>query len=204
MYFAIEGIDGSGKSTLLKELQKTFTDATFVREPGTSVFAEEIRRTIFKHFDSLKPMTIQLGILTARTDLKQYVEGKDFVISDRSFLSASYCDELKTRKDIANWIKLTKKYAIIPDLIFYLDITPDECISRMSNRKDKEGYDTLNREAILARIKSYNKWIEVAKRFCIRFVRINANKSIEEVSSEVTNFIKQYRESEQCQGKASL
>lgn len=203
MYFAIEGIDGSGKSTLLKGLQKEFKDAKFVREPGSSDFAEEIRKTIFKHFDNLKPMTIQLGMLTARSDLKQYVENEEFVISDRCFLSACYCEELKTKKDISDWIKLTKKYSTIPDLVIYLDITANECIKRLSNRKDKEGYDTLDRETIEARIKAYENWIDVAKGFYIRFVKINANKSIEEVTNEVTNLIETNRENKQCQRKAS-
>ena len=202
MYFALEGIDGSGKSTILKVLKKEFPEATFVREPGTSKFAEDIRNAIFsENFGSLKPMTIQLAMLTARSDLKQYVEDKPFVISDRCFLSACYCEEMTSNKDISDWIELTKKYAAIPDLIIYLDITADTSIERVGNRKDKNGYDSINKEDIEKRIEAYNKWLDISNEFNIRSVKVNANKSIKEVSNEIKTIINDFRSKEVCQRK---
>lgn len=200
MYFAIEGIDGSGKSTLIRNLKKHFLKATFVREPGTSAFAEDIRNVAFKHIKDSDPIAVQLSLLAARVDLASKLKLEDFIISDRCFMSGSYCSDLNKEETIRDWLNTTLKFIKIPDLIIYLDITADESLNRLSNRDLFEGYDTLVKKEIEDRIESYNKWIKVAKDLSINIIRVNANKSIQEVTNEVYKIITQkLQEGGQCQ-----
>ena len=198
MYIAIEGVDGSGKSTLIENLKKEFPQVTFVREPGTSKFAEDIRSAIFNNFKDISPMAIQLAMLSARADLKVYIEGQQNVISDRCFISGCYCEELQDKKDISDWISLSMKYIKVPDLIIYLDISAETSIQRLSTRNKMEAYDTLKKGEIENRIKSYKKWLEVAKNFYVRFVCVDANKSQEEVTNEVVKLIYDYGREDLC------
>lgn len=201
MHFAIEGVDGSGKSTLVKLLQEEFKDALFIREPGTSKFAEDIRKAVFNNFENIEPIAIQIAMLSARADLAQYLKDKPFIIADRCFISGCYCEKLKKKSDIEDWIKLNLKYVRTPDLIIYLDITAEESVKRLSNRNNMEAFDTNKTEEIEKRIKAYKKWLDISKHFYVRYVMVNANKSIEEVKNEVSNIIRNFMETQQCRKK---
>ena len=92
-YFALEGIDNCGKSTLIKLLKKDFHNFNYVREPGTTKYAEELRSLMFSHLE-VNPVAIQLAMTSARVDLATNIlnQNKD-TISDRCvhILPATVC-----------------------------------------------------------------------------------------------------------------
>lgn len=205
MYIALEGIDGSGKSTIAKVLSKKYEDAEFIREPGTTKFGEEMRTVLFNNVETVNsPIAIQIGMLAISADLRKYIEKRPFVIADRCFLSACYCKDLVEEMDVREWLKLSLNYVAIPDMIIYLDISADTSISRLSNRETIEAFDSFKKEEIQGRIDAYKKWIKICKEeYCIPIYSVDANKSIKEVTNEVTNLIETNRETKQCQRKAS-
>ena len=188
-YIALEGIDGCGKSTIHKLLQKEFKDAVFIREPGTTPFAETIRNAVFSNFNDLKPMTIQLAMLAARSDIK--IDKEKLTISDRCFISGCYCEELQTSHLINDWLDFSFKYINKPDCIIYFDILATTSAQRLSNRTDNNGYDTLQIEEINKRINAYNRWINFTKYKYpeIKIIKIDANKGIQEVLNNVIHII---------------
>lgn len=191
MYIAFEGVDGCGKSTIHKMLKPQFPDANFIREPGTSKFAEDIRNAIFMNFKKLKPITIQLTMMAARSDLVQYIKPDELTISDRCFLSTAYCEELQDEEKIKEWLEISKKFIVIPDAIIYLDIDAETSIQRLSNRQITNDYDTLVVEEINKRIDSYMRWIRVTSEVfpSIQFFKVNSNQSIAEVQNAVLEIV---------------
>lgn len=189
-YIALEGIDGCGKSTIHKLLRKEFRDADFIREPGTSKFAEEIRRVIFENMKDLKPITVQLAMLAARSDLNIT---NPFTISDRCFLSGCYDEELRTYDKIKTWLQFTMEYVNLPDTIIFLDISPETSINRLRNRSDKNDYDTNDMVEIQKRIDAYHYWIKIVEQLMpnIKVIIVDANRSMQEVLNEVIAIIEE-------------
>lgn len=200
MYIALEGIDGCGKSTIHKllkqELFNKYPDISFIREPGTTDFAEEIRRVTFAHFNSIRPMTVQLAMLAARSDIR--IRKEALTISDRCFLSACYCEELKYDEDISDWINISLKFITKPNIIIFFDITEQTSVDRLKGRKDKNGYDTENLNEITLRIQSYKRWIHIVNEMCpdIKIITVNANRPLTEVLNETLQII---TENMECQ-----
>lgn len=200
MYVALEGIDGCGKSTIHKllkqELFNKYSNISFIREPGTTSFAEDIRKVIFSHFDSIKPITIQLAMLAARSDIR--INKEALTISDRCFLSGCYCEELKYDEDIVDWLTFSFKFITKPDVIIFFDITEQTSVDRLGNRKDKNGYDTENLNEITLRIQSYKRWIHIVNEMCtdIKIITVNANRPLTEVLNETLQII---TENMECQ-----
>ena len=101
-YIALEGIDNCGKSTIIKNLKKDFPNFNYIREPGTTKYAEELRQVMFSNIN-VNQLAIQFAMISARIDLAYNLLSLDKnTISDRCFLSFAYatdfdekvCDEL--------------------------------------------------------------------------------------------------------------
>ena len=199
LYVCLEGIDGCGKSTIHKLLKEEFKEAEFVREPGTTKFAEDIRSVIFNHFNELNPMTIQIAMLAARSDMR--IPKDKLIISDRCFLSAAYCEEMRLPYDIRRWLSFSFNYINKPNLIIVFDITAQTSVSRLGARSEKNGYDSDNLALINERINSYKTWISVVRDMCpnIDIVTVDANSPIEEVLDETITIIKEKIKCQECQ-----
>lgn len=194
-YIALEGIDGCGKSTihklLKKEMQDKYSNISFIREPGTTKFAEDIRNVVFSNFEDIKPISIQLAMLAARTDIRI---NEGITISDRCFLSSAYCEELQKENDIRKWLSFSFDYINKPNVILFFDISAQTSINRLSNRRDKNGYDTDYIPKITERIQSYKRWIHIVNDMCpeIKIITVDANKSIKEVLHETSKIITEH------------
>lgn len=195
-YFVMEGGECCGKSTIIAKLQEEHPDWVFVREPGTTPLALEMRKNIFAlERDSITDAYL---FATARADLYAQIvipalkEGKT-VISDRSFLTSmvyqGYCGSLGFQGvyDV-NRIALNN---ILPTkaVIFALDYETSQ--ERVRARGGDGGEVTyFDRKAA----DFYNKVQEGYKalpEFCddIPFEFIDASKSITEVYAAVEKII---------------
>jgi dTMP kinase len=196
-YFALEGIDNCGKSTLIKLLKKDFPNFNYVREPGTTKYAEELRSLMFSHLE-VNPVAIQLAMTSARVDLATNLlnQNKD-TISDRCFLSLAYVDgfDIQTIDNIL----LTNKNLVpkLPDLIIYLYVSAEESVKRFYDKK-MEGYDTLSIDSINKRLLRYEYLINKVEKLDIsKVVKVNAERNVSEVYDEVRRIINgEYRTSD--------
>lgn len=130
MYIAIEGLDGSGNGTLIAKLRTLFPDAVFVREPGGTKTAEDIRNIILFSEEPVAPDTEAMLYMAARHELLTKVvrpalnKGLD-VISDRCFYSSlAYQGATGYAKMslVQSLVDQTVRTVATPDLILYLDI----------------------------------------------------------------------------------
>ena len=154
-YIIIEGIDGSGKTTQLKHLIERLSERKipFYKhiEPSEKPVGKFIRETILSGEYDTNELVRQMLFLTDRLDnfyngrfaLENLLREGDLIVADRSFLSGMvYGGEagLKIHNQLFD-------YLILPDLIIYLDIPPEESIRRIdSGGGNKEIYETLEQQ----------------------------------------------------------
>ncbi len=191
MYVVLEGIDTSGKSTQIELLKKEFKDAVFTKEPGGTPIGAKIRDILLN--DLLKSHKAEMFLFLAdrAEHYKEVIEPNlhKLVISDRGFVSGiayamSNHKEIDIKEMIAlNRLSLDGKF---PDLIFLFEMDEDTIIDRLK-RKDK---DSIEKRGIEYLLDVQNNMKIVLKEIGIRYITIDASKSIEQIHSTIVRNIK--------------
>ena len=194
-----EGTDGVGKTTqinlFLEKLNKNGLKNILFREPGGTDFAEKIRNILLDNNNKMSSLSETLLFLAARSDLvrkqiKPNLENNFYVICDR-FLDSTLAYQSFGRGIDLDLIKSITNEAIdglMPSTTFLLDCDIDTCLSRIDkkDRMENEGREFL--------IKVKNGFLELANANKNRYVIVDANKNINEVSDFIWNFfLKRYK-----------
>ena len=199
MYIVFEWIVGSGKSTQSKKLvdflKTTYPqkEVVHVREPGSTPIAEEIRTLAqWKEWENetMHPLTNTYLYAAARTQtlhtvVKPALERGTIVVSDRSFLSSCAYQWEAQWLGIETILSVNKDAieGMLPDMVFYMDIDVEASLARtfdaVWDKWEKMGKD------FFTRIKhGYDKCekLEIMEN---RFIRINANRPIEQIFEDI-------------------
>ena len=201
-FIVFEGIEGSGKSThalsLIKKLKSLKVPCVYLREPGGSKEAEDIRNFLLnntnKTFDSL---TDTLLYLAARNEnylrkIKPFYK-KKIIICDR-FVDSTLAYQhygLGVKKHFINFINKEIMGTIKPDYTFlmYLDVT--KSIVRISNRKIINRYDKFKKSFYK---KVQNGFLNISKKNKSKYMIINSSKKFETnqtiIFNQLTKLIK--------------
>lgn len=140
IYVVIEGMDGSGKTTqselLVEFLKKNGFKVYKNIEPSPSPVGRQIQKMI--RSDKYRPETIGLAFALDRMlaydeNFKYAKEKYDYIISDRSYLSSFAYQPLQGCS--YNWIKELNRFVEKPDIVFLLDIPPEEFAIRRGKTK---------------------------------------------------------------------
>ncbi|MGL5205868.1 MAG: dTMP kinase [Metamycoplasmataceae bacterium] len=198
MFITFEGLDNSGKTTAIKKLseylKKNNMDSNFVftREPGGNGLkeAEFIREFVLSPKYDIDPMSEALLYLVSRKmHLTKIIEpalkeGKT-VICDR-FIDSSLAYQGAGRNlgihkiKILNEIVTDKKR---PDLTFFIKISAEESMNRLSKQKDSLDRLEKNEMEFYKKIeKGYDSLINDDKK---RFIIIDGNVSMDKVADQV-------------------
>lgn len=201
LFITIEGGEACGKSTQVNLLKEYFknnyneNDYIFVREPGGTPLAEEIRNLLLFYTEEKPlPMTELLLFCAARAQITQTKiipalnEGK-IVVADRYYDSTlAYQGEARQIMDKSQLLNLTQIIIgdLKPDLTFYLKLSPEEAFKR---KKSNEALDRIESEGIefhraVARGYDYISSLE-NNRFCT----IDASRSPEEIFAKIKSEI---------------
>jgi len=154
-FIVFEGLDGSGKSTQVNKLKLRLDSLNikchFTREPSDSIPGGIIRSAITKKA-VLEEETVALLFIADRiehitNDILPFLNKGIHVISDRYYLSniayQGVSMKLETLINLNNMMIMNK---LRPDVTFYLDTPPEECIKRLENeRLHKELYEELEK-----------------------------------------------------------
>ncbi len=203
MYIAFEGIVGSWKTTQVKKLvdyfRKEGKKVTQIREPGSTLIAEDIRELAqakeWKDED-MHPLTNTYLFAAARaqtlhTIVKPALENGYTVVADRCFLSSAVIQWEAQWLGMERVIKINAEVVktILPDKIIYLDIDVDTALSRAWDIAGDKFLKKENKNFYEAIIRGYEK-CEKYDELKNRFIRIDANGSEEEVFERIVKQLK--------------
>lgn len=197
-YVAFEGIDGCGKSTLAKavteKLLQAQIDVQRVWEPGSTPIGEAMR-TLVKTTagaEEIAPISELLMFNVARHQslnnvvMPALAAGK-VVISDRCYLSSrAYQGYGRHMLQQTNALEQMIPDAQRPNLIIYLDVEVETGIRRAEERDET---DRIEQEPTSFFRRVRDGYRTAAKMEPERVVRINANRSVEEVFATVWSII---------------
>jgi len=187
LFVTFEGIDRSGKTTQAEKLRHALgDDAVAVREPGGTEVGERIRELLKDANLELSPEGEALLFSAARAELVGRVirpalaEG-NVVISDR-FLDSSLAYQGLARGLGVEEIEQLGRFAtggLVPDLTILLELSSEAAAARSGqlDRFEDEGRALQERVA-----EAYD---ELAARDPGRWVRIDADRSADEIHAEV-------------------
>ena len=194
MFISFEGIEGSGKSTQIDLLESSLKDLGHnvkkLREPGTTLLGERVREIFLEDTDeTVDPITEAFLLYASRKHLDQNILRKNLdkgfiVITDRyaDATLAYQCYGKGLSMDFIDFIHKESKL-LTPDLTFYLDISAKKSKERISSRK----MDRMESESVEFFEKVRHGYLEIAKNNPSRIVCLDANKSIEELKTEIFN-----------------
>ena len=194
MFISFEGIEGSGKSTQIELLESSLKDLGHdvkkLREPGTTVLGERIREIFLEDTDeTIDPITEAFLLYASRKHLDQNIlrESLDkgcIVIADRyaDATKAYQCFGKGLSIDFINYVHESSEL-LTPDLTFYMDISAEKSKERISERE----MDRMKSEPLEFFEKVRQGYLEIAKKNPHRVICLDANKSIEELKTEIIN-----------------
>lgn len=170
-FIVFEGTDGSGKSTQMKMLSQYLVgrglSCVLTREPTDSPIGAMLRSCLSGRIDTDEKAIAALfaadrldHILNPVDGIKTKLERGVTVLCDRYYLSSfAYNGEFVD----SVWVEELNRPArqeLRPDLVVYLDLTPEEGMKRVSRRGEYDRYETLERQT---RIR--NRYFDCFRRF---------------------------------------
>ena len=195
-FISFEGIDGSGKSTQVKELQKYLVskghEVLGTVEPGGSSIGVQVRDIILSGKYSILPETETMLLFADRYEHQKKIiipalEKGQIVISDRTQDSTYAYQGSAKGVDYELISELEKKYLILPDLTFFLDLTVDAAFERTAERKSRapeknNTFDAYNKGFYEKVIQGYH---DLFSKHLKRVFTVNAAQDV----GDVTNII---------------
>ena len=198
LFITMEGTDGAGKSTLLDLLNKYLKDkgfnVVFVREPGGTKISEKIRNIILDIDNKeMHYMTEAFLYASSRTQLVNEViipelKKGSVVICDR-FVDSSIVYQGIARNlgvEVVRKINNIATGGLIPDITFFLDLSPDKAIER---KKEQKELDRLEREKSQFYNKVYEGYKMLIEEEGERIKVIDATQSIEVIHNNIVNYL---------------
>lgn len=136
-----EGIEGSGKTTASKKLAECLTEKKYkvmwTREPNTNSKIGSLIENILLGKVTVAEEAIPLLFAADRADhtkrvISPAIKKGYVVISDRYLHSSLAYQQSGMETGFGrDWLEKINKYSINPDLVIFLDITPEEGLSRI-------------------------------------------------------------------------
>ena len=193
LFITLEGGDGAGKSTQIRYIESFFAKKGLVvvhtREPGGTAISEMLRDILLdSHNLEMEDVTEMLIYAAARAQhVREFVvpalERGEVVVCDR-FVDSSIAYQAYGRK-LGDMVATVNSYAtggLTPDITFWMDIDPETGKERVSKDGD---FDRLEMEKLDFHYRVYDGYKEMSEKNPDRIKRIDASKSIEEISEEI-------------------
>lgn len=190
MYIVVEGIDTCGKSTQMQLLQNAYPQAIITKEPGATELGSKIRELVL-YSDNLCPVTELLLFLADRSNHASSVIKPNLgrlIISDRSLISGmAYA--LASKKFEFEWLEKLNRFAmqeIMPQAIILFQIKEET----LKERLGEKSHDSIEQRGIEYMLDVQDQLVWVSQKLGIETLIIHAEDSIEEIFTQISNFIK--------------
>ena len=194
LFLTLEGIDGAGKSSHIDALEALFKAqgrvVTRTREPGGTQLAETLRTMILTQ--AMDPLTESLLVFAARRDhIVQVIEPAlargEVVLCDR-FTDATFAYQGAGRgfdnavlSTLEQWVQARDGSLLQPALTLWFDLPPETAAERLAGARLPDKFESQPVEFFRRVAEGYAARAAAAPRF----VRIDANRSREQVWAQV-------------------
>ena len=207
MFIIIEGIDGAGCETQGKNLIKMIKEKGLMNQTPTLIKYPDYERNVGKIIRDFlyenKGLTPQQQFLlytmqfVMDTSMIKEKRGstlpptpynlQPILIADRYF-STTLCYQILEGIDINMAVDFAKNFEIeVPDAIFYLNVDPDIAIKRKHGEDKEKNFREKDFDFIRKTHKQYQMLVD--KQVWGKWVNIDGNKSVDEVTKEIYNEI---------------
>ncbi len=198
IFITLEGGEGSGKSTAINAIKDYYESlgrtVIVTREPGGIKISEQIRNIILDVNN--KEMTKETETLLYAAARVQHLQEriipaleKGYVVLCDRYIDSSFVYQGLARGVGLEAVESANIFALshMPDITLFLDVRPEVGLERIKGRGK---LDRLDLESIEFHKGVYNGYLEICKKYKDRIVRINGEKSPEEVIKDIINAIK--------------
>jgi len=158
-FIVFEGIDGSGKSEqyrrLVRNLEKKRYPVVQTKEP-TDLPVGKLIRSILYQEQQVAEEALALLFAADRVDhtekkIKPALEQGSVVVSDRYVYSSLAYQSGGMKKELSlDWVREINAHALVPDIVVFLDISPEVGQSRLANGqvrvKDHTYFESLSQQ----------------------------------------------------------
>lgn len=201
-FITVEGGEGAGKTSAIQAMARLLREhgleVVITREPGGIPIAEQIREVILdKRNTEMDGRTEALLYAAARRQhlaqkvLPALAEGKA-VLCDR-FIDSSLAYQGYARGLGIDDIFAMNQFAVhgtMPDLTLYLDVPPQVGLARIHANRQRE-VNRLDLETIAFHERVRNGYWQLLDRFPERIVRVDAERSEEEVGQAISAILRE-------------
>ncbi len=197
-FIVFEGIEGSGKSvhsqSLVRKLKSLKIPCIYLREPGGSKEAEDIRNFILRNInEKFNSLTDTLLYLAARNEnflkrIKPFYK-KKIIICDR-FVDSTLAYQhygFGVKKNVINFINKEIMGTIKPDYTFLMYLNVNKSISRISSKKKINRYDKFSK---VFYTKVQNGFLKIRKKNKSKYLIINSLNKFEINKNIIFNQVK--------------
>ena len=196
-FIVFEGIDGAGTSTQIKKICEKNPQKFFQTAEPTSLETGKFLRKMLGGEFSVDEKTNSFLFAADRAEhlygkngiIEQINNGKT-VISDRYLFSSLAYQSISCGEELP---KLLNSTFPLPEILFFFEIDPEISLKRVDSRNEKkEIYEKIETQKKIAL--EYEKIIseyENNKSCTMKIIRIDATKSIEEISEAISKIILQ-------------
>lgn len=196
-FIVFEGIDGAGTSTQIKKICEKNPQKFFQTAEPTSLETGKFLRKMLGGEFSVDEKTNSFLFAADRAEhlygkngiIEQISNGKT-VISDRYLFSSLAYQSISCGEELP---KLLNSTFPLPEILFFFEIDPEISLKRVDSRNEKkEIYEKIETQKKIAL--EYEKIISEYENnpSCgMKIIRIDAAKSIEEISDTISKIILQ-------------
>lgn len=194
-FIVFEGIDGSGTSTQIKKLEEFFPQKIIATaEPTKNETGKFLRKMLSGEFSVDEKTASYLFAadrcehLYGKNGIIENLKNDKIVVSDRYFFSSLAYQSVTCGKELP---KLLNSPFPLPEYLFYFEINPEISLNRVNSRGEKkEIYENLEIQKKTANL--YDEIIseyENDKSHKMKIIRLDASKSIEEISQKIREIL---------------
>ena len=192
-FIVLEGLDGSGTTTQLKMISERFRNNGMkcfpTMEPTESSIGKLIRDALRKNI-SIDAKTMALLFAS---DRNEHLYGRDGIIefinngytavSDRYLFSSIAYQSLSCGFE---WVLGLNDFPL-PEYLFFIELSPEICQTRMKNRESRELFDEIEiQEKILI---NYKKGINYYADSGMKVFYLDGNEPPEMINEKIWNII---------------
>lgn len=190
-FIVLEGLDGCGTTTqtalLAEKLEKAGRAAVSTNEP-TNLSIGRFIRSVLQKKESVDPFTLALLFSADRNEhvygkngIAEHAEAGKMVVCDRYlFSSLAYQSLFMDYETVAE----LNRYYPLPEYLFYIDLSPEECQERMAARGEEA--ELFERLELQRKIEAnYKKTLALLSGSEMKTIIIDGRSPIQEIHRQI-------------------